>query len=420
MYLTRHLLNSTEPAHGEDPWVTSNEAWAIAGVFAWASFLMTCYQIFLHLKFYTVPDQQKWIVRILFMAPVYSFCSWMSLKFFRLSIYFDAVRNVYEALVIYYFLALCYEYLGGESAILAALKDRENKPMWLTCTCCLKPFLYGPEFLRWCKQGCLQFCVVKPLTGIIVIVTNAFGKYEDGNLALDGGYLYVAIIYNISISIALIALVLFYAATRDLLAPRRPVLKFFIVKAVIFFAFWQGIALVVAEGIGMIKSEGDVEAGELAIAYQNFMICVEMFFASVGMYFGFTHKIYIDPEDGKVVRASKIASNLKKTLSPKDMIDDTIRNFSKTYKKYTKQSDHETVDGLDEDSSEDGHSNDGEAAEGNRGGEIVEGDITSAKTSNATPHPIESARRSSTHDMDGDIATSGDLTSLIDLSTSTA
>ena len=107
----------------------------------------------MHLKYYNNPAQQKWIVRILFMVPVYSFCSWMSLKFFRYSIYFDAFRNVYEALVIYYFLALCFEYLGGESAILAALKDRENTPNWVTCTCCLKPFPYGLKWLIFCKQG---------------------------------------------------------------------------------------------------------------------------------------------------------------------------------------------------------------------------------------------------------------------------
>eukprot|EP00039_Didymoeca_costata_P029650 m.25674 g.25674 ORF g.25674 m.25674 type:complete len:397 (+) comp7730_c0_seq1:304-1494(+) len=342
----RRLLNTTA-APSEDskqPWVTSDAAWAIAGVFAWASFFVTCRQIYLHLKYYNNPKQQKWIVRILFMAPIYSFCSWMSLKFFQISIYFDAVRNVYEALVIYYFLALCFEYLGGESAILAALKDRENKPMWLTCTCCLPPFPYGVQFLRWCKQGCLQFCVIKPLMALVTIITAALGAYDDGDLRPDGGYLYVAIVYNISISIALIALILFYAATRDLLAPYRPVLKFLTVKSIIFFAFWQGIALVMAEGIGMIKSEGDVNAGELAIAYQNFMICIEMFFASWAMYYGFSYEIYKHPDNTEAKgphRPSKIAANLKKTLSPQDIIDDTIRNFNKKYKQYSMQVDHE-------------------------------------------------------------------------------
>lgn len=54
------------------------------------------------------------------------------------------------------------------------------------------------------------------------------------------GYLYIMIIYNISVSLSLYALFLFYFATRELLVPYNPVLKFFMVKSVIFLSFWQG------------------------------------------------------------------------------------------------------------------------------------------------------------------------------------
>ena len=53
------------------------------------------------------------------------------------------------------------------------------------------------------------------------------------------GYLYVTMIYNVSISLALYALFLFYFATRELLRPFDPVLKFFTIKSVIFLSFWQ-------------------------------------------------------------------------------------------------------------------------------------------------------------------------------------
>ena len=55
------------------------------------------------------------------------------------------------------------------------------------------------------------------------------------------GYIYITLIYNISISLALYALFLFYFATKDLLRPYDPVLKFFTVKSVIFLSFWQGM-----------------------------------------------------------------------------------------------------------------------------------------------------------------------------------
>ncbi len=56
----------------------------------------------------------------------------------------------------------------------------------------------------------------------------------------QSGYLYITVIYNISISLALYALFLFYFATKELLRSYDPVLKFLTVKSVIFLSFWQG------------------------------------------------------------------------------------------------------------------------------------------------------------------------------------
>lgn len=58
--------------------------------------------------------------------------------------------------------------------------------------------------------------------------------------SIHSGYLYVTLVYNASVSLALYALFLFYFATRDLLRPFEPVLKFLTIKAIIFLSFWQG------------------------------------------------------------------------------------------------------------------------------------------------------------------------------------
>ena len=86
----------------------------------------SCPQIFQHLRYYTVPDQQLWIVRILFIVPIYGFCSWIGLIWPDYSVYFDSVRSCYEAFVIYNFLRLCLAYLGGETAV---LNEINGKPL---------------------------------------------------------------------------------------------------------------------------------------------------------------------------------------------------------------------------------------------------------------------------------------------------
>lgn len=56
-------------------------------------------QIYQHLRWYTNPQEQRWIVRILFIVPIYATYSWISLLFFNsesVYVYFFTVRDCYE------------------------------------------------------------------------------------------------------------------------------------------------------------------------------------------------------------------------------------------------------------------------------------------------------------------------------------
>ena len=321
----------------------------IAGVCVWAAILITCHQIYQYLRYYTNPAEQRWIVRILFIVPLYAFSSWLSLLFFSYDnyyVYFYAVRDCYEAFVIYNFLSLCYEYLGGEGNIMTEIRGRPIKSSYFYCTCCLAGYSYNIGTLRFCKQGTLQFCFIKPVMSLVVIILQAYGLYRDGDWNSEG-YLSITIIYNISISIALYALFLFYFATRDLLRPFDPALKFISVKAVIFLSFWQGIVLAVLEKINFIQplasDDGTVftQAGTVSAGYQNFLICIEMFFAAIAMKFAFPISTYMSTNTtsgGRNVTMQSISSTLRETMNPRDIMTDALHNFHPQYSQYTQYS----------------------------------------------------------------------------------
>lgn len=53
----------------------------------------------MHLRCYSCPNEQRYIVRILFIVPIYAFDSWLSLLFFtndQYYVYFGTVRDCYE------------------------------------------------------------------------------------------------------------------------------------------------------------------------------------------------------------------------------------------------------------------------------------------------------------------------------------
>ncbi|XP_060799070.1 transmembrane protein 184A [Neoarius graeffei] len=338
----------------DEIFLTTVAARALSGIFVWSALLITCHQIYSHLRSYTVPNEQRYIIRILFIVPIYAFDSWLSLLLIsndQYYVYFDSVRDCYEAFVIYNFLSLSFEYLGGESAIMAEIRGKPIPSNCIYGTCCLAGMSYSIGFLRFCKQATLQFCVVKPIMAIITIFLQAFGKYHDGDFNVNGGYLYITIIYNVSVSLSLYALFLFYSATSDLLRPFEPVLKFLTIKSVIFLSFWQGMILAILERCGVIPEalliDGhEVGAGTVAAGWQNFITCIEMFFAAIALRYAFTYDVYQEKKSqapDNVAPMHSISSGLKETINPGDMVQDAIHNFSPAYQQYTQQSTQEVV-----------------------------------------------------------------------------
>ncbi|GMI79411.1 hypothetical protein like AT3G05940 [Hibiscus trionum] len=281
--------------------------------------------IYRHLLNYTEPIFQRYIVRIIFMVPIYALMSFLSLVAPRSSIYFNSIRECYEAWVIYNFLSLCLAWVGGPGAVVLSLTGRVLKPSWFLMTCCLSPVPLDGRFIRRCKQGCLQFVILKPILVVVTLVLYAKGKYEDGNFSPSQAYLYLTIIYTISYTCALYALVLFYMACKDLLKPFNPVPKFIIIKSVVFLTYWQGVLVFLAAKSGFIKG------AEEAAQFQNFLICVEMLIAAVGHLYAFPYKEYA----GANIGASRgFTKSLAHALMLNDFYHDTVHQFAPTYHDY--------------------------------------------------------------------------------------
>ncbi|KAK7337627.1 hypothetical protein VNO77_18210 [Canavalia gladiata] len=281
--------------------------------------------IYRHLLNYTEPTYQRFIVRIIFMVPVYALMSFLSLVVPESSIYFNSIREVYEAWVIYNFLSLCLAWVGGPGAVVISLSGRILKPSLCLMTCCFPPIPLDGRFIRKCKQGCLQFVILKPILVVVTLILYAKGKYKDGNFSPKQSYLYLTIIYTISYTMALYVLALFYVACKDLLQPFNPVPKFIIIKSVVFLTYWQGVLFFLAAKSGFIE-----DADEAALL-QNFIICVEMLVAAVGHFYAFPYKEYAGANIG---RSHGLTASLGHALKLNDFYHDTVHQFAPTYHDY--------------------------------------------------------------------------------------
>jgi hypothetical protein len=101
-------------------------ALASAGAFVSITLIMSLKLIYNHLTHWYMPDVQKYVVRILWMVPLYAVQSWLSLRFRSARIYIDTLRDLYEAYVIQSFLYFLMELLGGEDTLVRILEEKDS------------------------------------------------------------------------------------------------------------------------------------------------------------------------------------------------------------------------------------------------------------------------------------------------------
>ena len=288
--------------------------WNSAAGFVLIGFPISIYGIVMHLANYNQPETQNYIVRILWMVPIFSIQSWLGLRFKDYSIYFETVRDLYEAYVLYSFLQFLIQVLGGEEALILRLKDKSPTRgvhygglQW-----CVKPWLMGQPvrrtmtdeegetllgggatsaitasetlvpgqhltnqpvqnqrlkrvywtspFFLYCKLGVFQYVLLKFLSTIAILLLEPHGLYKEGSFSYKGGYLYICILTNFSQTWALYCFFFFYFATKNELTPIRPVGKFLSVKLLVFFTWWQSLFISILYQMELIPHYSSAEA----------------------------------------------------------------------------------------------------------------------------------------------------------------
>lgn len=177
------------------------------------------------------------------------------------------------------------------------------------------------------KRGILQYAWLKPILAIAAIIMKATGIYQEGYIGISSGYLWSGIIYNISVTVSLYSLGLFWICMHNDLLPYRPVPKFLCIKLVIFASYWQGFFLSILVWLGAIPD--DVQgytSDNLAAAIQDALICCEMPAFAVAHWYAFSWHDYADNTVSSARMPVKFA--MRDAFGVLDLIEDSKQTFS--------------------------------------------------------------------------------------------
>ncbi|XP_054264305.1 transmembrane protein 184C [Macrosteles quadrilineatus] len=299
----------------------------IGGFFAVLTIPISLTEIIQHMIHYSSPPLQLHIIRILWMVPIYTLNAWMGIIYPDQTIFMDSFRECYEAYVIYNFMMYLLNYLNAESDFETQLATKPQVNH-IFPFCWLSPWKMGRELVHNCKHGILQYTVVRPLTTAIALLCDLCGVYGEGEFEGDKAFPYIIAVNNCSQFIAMYCLVLFYKANRDQLRPMKPIGKFLCIKAVVFFSFFQGVVIAVLVYMNVISSvfetDSDDDVRDISSKIQNFLICIEMFFAAIAHRYSFSHKPY---EDG-MLQHQTLCETLMAMWDLRDVHDNIKEHFT--------------------------------------------------------------------------------------------
>ncbi|KAI1422253.1 organic solute transporter Ostalpha-domain-containing protein [Xylaria sp. FL1777] len=262
----------------------------IAGGSTIVAYIVSFYLMWQHALNYTKPREQKHIIRILFMVPIYATSSFLSLWFYWNAVYFQVISEAYEAFAISSFFALMCHLVAPD---LHEQKQffRQMHPIkpwlipvnWFAKCCggdrgCWRVPKSGLTWFNIIWVGVYQYCFIRVAMAIVSVVTEYFGRYCESSNSPVFAHVWVIVIEAIAVTIAIYCLFQFYTQFRHPLAEHKLGLKVLAIKLVVFLSFWQTIAISLAtsSSLNLISPSAKLAYPDLKVGIPSLLLCIEM------------------------------------------------------------------------------------------------------------------------------------------------
>ncbi|KAI4870402.1 DUF300-domain-containing protein [Hypoxylon rubiginosum] len=279
----------------------------IAGAATVVAYIASFYLMWRHAVNYTKPREQRHIIRILFMVPIYATSAFLCIWYYWHAVYFQVLSDCYEAFAIASFFALMCHYVAPD---LHEQKEffRNMRPVkpWVWpvnwfAKCCggeRGPWRTPQSGLTWFNIvwiGIYHYCFIRVAMTITAVVTQYFERYCESSNSPIFAHIWVIAIECIAVTIAMYCLIQFYVQLREPLAEHNPFLKVLAIKLVIFLSFWQTIAISLGTSTLHIVSPTAVLAyPDLKVGVPSLMLCVEMALFAILHLWAFPYAPYVE------------------------------------------------------------------------------------------------------------------------------
>ncbi|KUL90064.1 hypothetical protein ZTR_02843 [Talaromyces verruculosus] len=284
--------NASEPIFGTTSFYQFNKI--LSGSCAAFSCLAIFALMIMHATHLSKPHEQIKIMRICLVIPSYSIVSFLSICFPNAYVYLNPWLNVIQGIVLTtFFLWLC-DYISMDphqrDAFFAnvQLSNKKQEPIDA-------PGLYQKSWIF-----AIQYPIVSFVTAIATVITQAAKIYCLGSNKPYFAHLWIQIIDDVSVVIAVIRVLSFFTALKVYLAGINPMVKLLAFKMIVGTTFLISIILLILRSTDVLKESSTLTWADVNIGLPTLIISLLMVPFSLVFHYAYSIKPY---------RLSKIALN---------------------------------------------------------------------------------------------------------------
>ncbi|KAJ6096429.1 hypothetical protein N7486_007175 [Penicillium sp. IBT 16267x] len=228
----------------------------------------------------SVPNEQVKIMRIVHMLPAFSVTSYLAIVYPNSYVYLEGWTEVFQAIALYAFHMLLIDFIAPTER----KRDEFFEKLEVKKLFRKGQYREGISWLKLSYYSTLQYPIVVFWVAVFQCIAAAFDRYclESNKPAF--AHLWLQIIQEVSVTIAINAVIRFYANTKEYMKEHKPLMK--------LLSFKLMVAFMILESSNVFKETSKLSYADVHMGIPTMVICVQMVPFAIFMRHAFSTKAY--------------------------------------------------------------------------------------------------------------------------------
>jgi hypothetical protein len=235
-----------------------------------------------HATHFSIPREQKQIIRVIFTIPVFAIVSFLSVVADDAAIYLNPIKNVYEAFAFASLFMLLAEFVHEDDYARESLFAKKGKN-------------YTAMII-----GVFQFPAVMVVIFFATEITEATGTYCATSNKIYFAHIWITIITIASTVMAVMSIFRFYKASKAEIGHRHPLSKFASFKGIVFLNVIQTAIFSFLSSSNDIHPTNHITYNDLTVAVPGMLVCAEMVIFSLSFLYVYRVREYASKTVGDI------------------------------------------------------------------------------------------------------------------------